>query len=1095
MLRLASAALLTVTALAGAPAPRAVLLDGEGPWADGGWGRTAHEFGQLLREAGYRVRTVAPARLAEELQPGEDALIAAPSLEKLPAGSARKIAEFVVGGGDLLASGGEPFRQLLYRDEEGQWRTERELLAIVRPDAIVFHPTGARRMTRLTDARDPEPEYNFLAAPGPDGWFNSLAVIVPQLRGWDLLEIPPLRESPFQGDRVLTIVTVRGTPGQAITVQWVQKDGSHWLARVPLEDNWRTHVLKPEDFEGDPRQYFWDAMLGDGRRRGRFEPAEARALVVGPAVKDGAQAGRVEYALAPIGTGSLPRPLREPFHPPAIETICPWYKQYSSNRDGHDVRIPIARARGLTGADEKDGRYSVVGSVFDPRATRYYSASGSAVLWIPSVERLGPGRSEVAALLKETSRSVALLNGGARYFVSLAGEPIDFRARVINNSGEAAGTTVTWRVRQKGRLLRERSASATAPSGEIRLLESKGADPLPPGEYDVLTSLAIGAAEVDRIGGYLRVFDPKASRTESRRVRVQDGNFTVQGKRIFPHGVNYWPRYVSGQPPQRFGDWMRPDNYDPEIVDADLAAIAGLGMNLVSVSSSGGERTRPLIDFLERCRKYGLWANIFTGSANGLRHNPERDRATVEGAFLRGNDAVFAYDLAWEPKFGRWADRRSLDERWQAWIAEQYGSLEAAEKAWNFAAPRDDAGRPANPLDEQLQIDGPHRVMVAAYRRFLDDLVSRHYGRVARRLRELDPDGLISVRTGYGGTATRMSNDTVAYDLIAGAAHLDFISTEAWHMEPDYGKGRVFGLVTAYGRYAGNGKPVFWAEYGARAGLHGGTLESQREQAQMAETMMRVIRDSGANGAAIWWWPGGWRVNEQSDFGVSNPDGAPREAARTAAAWGRKMQEPPGPSGDPLPVGIDRDADSRGQHGIFLHGTKEYLKALDARRPVKLFTGGTGSTTATMPLVQAGNVAYSGYGPLKHANAEVAGIAVNCSGITKNFENGSEVALGPGSACEISVRLLNTGEAAWVMAHANLAPGDCVFGTAAGQAPVRENVPRYSSTSVGPFRVEVGRHPVEVTGRLLAYGRGAFGETLRLRLVPKEGDSGERQFD
>ena len=154
----------------------------------------------------------------------------------------------------------------------------------------------------------------------------------------------------------------------------------------------------------------------------------------------------------------------------------------------------------------------------------------------------------------------------------------------------------------------------------------------------------------------------------------------------------------------------------------------------------------------------------------------------LRAADLAGLPAVFAYDVAWEPAFGYYGNRRKFGHLFDAWIGEQYGSLEHAAAVWGLPVPMAE-GRVAGPADDQLVNDGPHRVMVAAYRRFADDLISRRYREVVRLIRTIDDTHLIGARTGYGGTGSRYAVAPMQYQLTSGAAHLDFLSPEGWGVQ------------------------------------------------------------------------------------------------------------------------------------------------------------------------------------------------------------------------------------------------------------------------------------------------------------------------
>ena len=396
---------------------------------------------------------------------------------------------------------------------------------------------------------------------------------------------------------------------------------------------------------------------------------------------------------------------------------------------------------------------------------------------------------------------------------------------------------------------------------------------------------------------------------------------------------------------------------------------------------------------------------------------PDRASPTLESylqaAYLPGNDRVFAYELLWEPMVGTHdkggqgrlvngaivynTGRLVLDPDWRAWVNDQYGSLAKAQQTWGFTAPLDDSGQLTNPLDDQMENDGPWRIMVAAYRRFLDDYLGRNLGAIARRIRRSDPDTPLTYRNWT--TMTSGHNDNTGYDIGAGAAHLDFVSPERYSqlLWPD---NRGAGLITAYSRYRTGGKPVVWAEFGADIGANGGNPASRAAQAAICDAMMHQVADDGSNGASVWWWPGGPGPLDATDFGIIDPDGTPRACARTLSQWNATFAAaPPDLTSDPPDtVTVDRDADARGSYGLFLNNQDRYVQSRQAGRSVVLADQGTGTDTSTMPLIQVGNVPYEGSGPLKFANAEIGGIHVVCPSLDVTVENGSTLAIPSGAS-------------------------------------------------------------------------------------------------
>jgi hypothetical protein len=182
---------------------------------------------------------------------------------------------------------------------------------------------------------------------------------------------------------------------------------------------------------------------------------------------------------------------------------------------------------------------------------------------------------------------------------------------------------------------------------------------------------------------------------------------------------------------------------------------------------------------------------------------------------------------------------------------------------------------------------------------------------------------------------------------------------------------------------------------------------------------------------------------------------------------------------------VDRDADARGQYGLFVNFESQYVQAKLAGSAVVLKDAGTGTNTSTMPLVQVGNVPYSGTGPLKYANGEFAGIQVQCGAVNMQVENGGQVQVPASSTCQITPALANTGSASWL--PASQTKGGVVLHTSAGDLPIPSSLGYLQRVNLGPLKISVGKTSIDITGRLNAQGVGTFGENLNLTLVPGSG--------
>ena len=933
--------------------PRAILADGSGPWSDTQWTFSASQFSGILSEAGYSVKVVSPADLPTALD-SPNILLAVPSLESLPFETVTAIVAHLNAGGSLMASGGEPFRNPLYRTPDGQWLNSADYIQAV-------------------------------GSPPPQG----------------------------------------------------------------------------------------------------------------------------------------------PLRPPIIPTVSPPAQQYTASSG---VRVPLVYNRGLFASPSSSERLRVIGDILMPSATIYlhttvnFSPSGapsdpssvstahSLIVWLPWPQIFDPFRTELITALKVAPNRLYLTAAGADQIVWLPGEAITGLVTILNGANSLVQSSLQWSISGPSGVKAQPAVPLDLNPGERRNVPLNIGS-LPNGDYTLHFRLMSGNQEVDRVDSPVRVLDPILTRQPDQKIRIVNGAFSAGGQHVFPRGVNYWPRFATGVPGGGSGavTWLQSGFYDPDVIEADLTQIAAFHFNLINIQfidiglyndfqASGTQEGRALIDFLERCRNHGLWVQIalptsLTNAAYAGQTSPTLE-SHLQAAYLPGNDRVFAYELLWEPMIGTHdkggqgrlvnaallpvAGRLVLDTDWRTWVDDQYGSLASAQQIWGFPAPLDDTGRLTNPGDDQIGNDGPWRIMVAAYRRFLEDYLGRNLGALARQLHRSDPDTLLTYRNWL--TMTSAHNDNTGYDIGTAAAHLDFFEPERYSPElwPD---ARAFGLVTAYSRYRSGGKPVVWAEFGADIGARGGNSASRAAQAAVCDTMMRLVSDDGSNGAAVWWWPGGYATSGGIDFGIIDPDGTPRACAVTLTQWNAtNAAAPPDLSADPpASVTVDRDTDARGSYGLFVNNQERYVQTRQGGRFVVLVDQGTGTDTSTMPIIQTGNVAYAGAGPLKFANAEFAGIHIVCPNLDVTVENGSTLAIPAGAVCQAMPTLVNTGEAQWLPGSAP--SGGVVLHTSAGDLSLPATLPSLQRTTIGQLRFTMGQSATALTGRLKIPGVGDFGEVLNLTLV------------
>jgi hypothetical protein len=301
----------------------------------------------------------------------------------------------------------------------------------------------------------------------------------------------------------------------------------------------------------------------------------------------------------------------------------------------------------------------------------------------------------------------------------------------------------------------------------------------------------------------------------------------------------------------------------------------------------------------------------------------------IEFGRLAQSDTLFAYDLAWEPFWREYKERVGYDTDWAAWVTRRYGDVAAAEKAWGCPAPRAGAAL-TGPADEQVSKDGPWRRLVLDYRQFQNDLLHERYGRARELVRSIDPNHLVSFRMSIAGDPTA-GPAAMPYDFAGLARAVDILEPEGYGRIGDWERIKPGWFTAAYGRCVAPDLPIMWAEFGYSVWAGVQPDQARLEYAaRFYDDFYRMAFQSGANGTVCWWFPGGYRWNERSDYGILNPDRSWRPVTPVIARWAPRMTAPrPNPRPDVwLPVELNQDVD--GLNGIYNRLKDDFWKAADA---------------------------------------------------------------------------------------------------------------------------------------------------------------------
>jgi hypothetical protein len=1088
---------------------------------------------EYLEDTGYAVRLLTFEDLCDpaQLDPESLDLLVLPDASALPVDAAGPIEAFLRGGGDILAMNTPMWqRQLIWDDEEWLDRDAYRKKAgpgLLHHTIVDFSPETVAAWHRSTN--DPA-NFALYESVGPEGGPGSHALHaqVRPLNNWDTLVSPPIDAAFPEGHEMIVFYARGGPQTTELLIEWCEKDGARWLATVPLTDQWQPYVLEPKDF------HLWESA--PHRAGTLFNPQNVDHVSVGLAQSHTRLSGDAhEYWVGPIG--SAPRTLEHErmltsFKSPVLETLSPGYKFFTS----HDVFIqsslfdipfsidsaPLRMQSTVFSSHPRPG-----GGGFDKgRDWRWQSlliATDANNQWrgIPGTMLIHSGgpykggvwssfsisdpvmyrtqdtSSRIRRTLQQMRRGVFLIDGGADHYTYFEGQPMRLGLRVANlgreNQSRISGRVTLWDS-EENTVFQKEWTFDIAPGAELQFEEAFTPEDWPEAGFVVLAELLENGKQIDSARHEVYCWKPKDN---PNYMTVKNGEFMLDGQRWRAHGINYMPSSGIGTEDwSYFEHWVGKRSYHPEIIERDLRHIVDMGFNSVSIFIHHVSlSSQNLLDLLRRIDAHGLKANLSLRPGTPMDFEWKKMRDLIECYRIAEHDCVFALDLAWEPMFGMREARRPYDATWREWIEERYGSIENAERDWDYPAPRGEDGTVTNPEDHQLASDGDWRRMVAAYRRFLDTLLYENYSRARRMVRTLDPHHLISFRMAEAGNPTFLWDKAVPYDFAYLAGAVDILEPEAYGRIGDWEKVKPGWFTYEYARWANPDLPMIWSE----AGVHVWS-ESMMEvsedllkfQAEYYRDLYRMFISSGADGIFFWWYPGGYRVNERSDYGIINPDGSDRPVTRVIREMGPQLLA--GPSAKPVDTWLefDRDLHPDALAGIYDAAKDAFWQAIEAGKTPGLRTAGTGTTSADSPLIAVGNTPCNGTNPPKYLDGFFDVVEVrDADGEWVEAQRGATIPVAAGKPVHARITLSNLGEAKWLAPASGANTGTVYIkaeGAGAPDHPLPKDLPRFGELVLEEVVLAPGGidASISITLGFEARGRTPFGprHTLHLNPVP-----------
>jgi hypothetical protein len=937
----------------------------------------AGEIGGQVRAAGYRTEFIGITILTNQtlLRAKRYDILVLPGARSLPMAAGPAIKGFLQEGGDMLALGLPAWQSPLFL-VGGKWMSREsyeQAVAEQRSQHIVegFDHADLSRWSRSAGEAGARAEYELADAGGG----KALHMKIGHLGGWETLTSPALGR-PFQPNHTLTCFRAKGGPHtRQLSLEWREDNDSRWIATVDLTTEWQDYTLLPDRFKAWP-------VPSPGERRGHFQPKRAVRYCVGLSMSHTAVEGdQHEYWFDDLGTAANPFGDAAPpaeAQVPVLESVSPSYQCFpittpvvvgadyqkmaledwervAGGRLG-EASLPVVglnpRARGVGFDQGRAYRWEPLLGAYDAGNRDYRGALGALIVNVEapfrgsvwgvftlaeaSFYRQPTVTNCVRQVLSRVKRGVFLSEGGSEFFTLFAGQQFKAGARVVNFGKETVSNlqvTVEF-LDAKGVVRRTAlEREVVLASGETKAIEQDGLS-RNSGDAGVSTRLVVGGVFIDGLCHDLGVWEPKA---KPQFIEARDGGFWLLGKPWKVHGVNYMPSSGIGLAnDQYFEAWLGRGAYDPAVIERDLRRIKAMNLNAVSVfvhhESLGAQH---LLDLLRRCEALGLHVNQSLRPGTPMDFRWREMKEVIEYFKLAQNDTVFAYDLAWEPSHGDYGQQeRAYAGGWNQWVTKRYGSVAAAEKVWGMPAPRERTNSPAInvPSMQQLTRDGDWRKLVSDYRLFLDDLLREKYSAARQLVKSIDPHDAVSFRMSNAGDPLYNWDAALPYDFYGLAGAVDVWEPEAYGRIGDWERVRAGDFTAAYARLCDARKPMMWAEMGYNTWDMNRMVPDPEKlgfEGRYYADFYRMMIESGANGVFFWWYPGGFRLGENSDFGIINPDGTDRPVTKVIRNEGPRFLKAPKPKEPDSWIAVDRDRDARGLFGMYEAVKMEFWKAMD----------------------------------------------------------------------------------------------------------------------------------------------------------------------
>ena len=1085
--------------------------------------------------AGIEVKEIAWADIGLINAKNDDVVIL-PEAETVPYGASQAIDTYLKNGGKLVTLGGPPFSKTLY-PSGGSWLTKEDLISQNTDRQMLFDfekATDNKGWNRSSDTMNNKQLVEVGDFGSPDG--NCLHVVSDNVVNWDVISksvrVPA-------GSNTIGLYAKGGPNTSFLSIELDEKDQSRWYAVFPVTQEWQYIALTADDFT------YWadNASVGRGGAGDKVSIENVNKFAVGFAFS-GIKTGPNEFWIDSVSAFKSADFTESVL---TIEGLSPEWKFYpitNGNKAAafdnqifvadRDYKLPdkvfsvSPRPQGTGYNKGREFRFVPLIEVYDSKNLRsgflawmFINNNSSITAGFgtsdPEFYNNG-GIDAVTDVVKTILEDNMFIEAGATEYLYIDSETKSLPVGAKIRGKNADGLTMEIKLLKDGNQVYYNeydisNVNGTALGNGVKTFDwseninldvlniTEGYLPEVKPDYITVTLKKDGQI-IDKISHEIVFWSPKPE-SERRYITIENNEFMRDGKPLRLYGVNFMPSSgiaVNLEQQNYFEQYVSLESYDPDVFYKDLLRVKDIGFNAVSVFvyHDTAMDTNNMLHLIDMCDKLGLVVDLsIRPYADPFNLNDGEVIDMIKALHSSELDNIVAYDVAWERYFGTYdgsygngKGRKEYDSDWREWINNNYGSIENAEKEWGCQAVKT-GGEAVSPTDDMLRNDdAKYNKMVAAYRRFVDDLVSKKHNYVKDLISEYDPNHFVSARLGSQGGVPLADPGDMGYDFQALATAFDFMSPECYAINTATTDQIIF--TNIYSRYTLPGAPIMWKEFGYSV-WSGSNFSDKTQVMQTQADYYSKLLDAmiyGHTGASFcWFYAGGYRTNERSDFGIINPDGSDRPVTQVLREYKDKFLNQPVLGEPDVFFDVDRDRSVTGIKNMYESIQNDLISAVKSGKTVAFKDESAGTNTATVPDTAIGGGTAGPENPSKYVNGDFRAIYVKLSdGSWKRVSYGGLVSL-PAGPIEIKAVMGNALRPEWLSKSASDKAYVSLVSTPksgiAFNIPLSENV-KYLGILTQEFTLAnnfTGR--TDICFRFNIEGRFPFGDSFKFTVTPK----------